>query len=122
MLTGIAFPLGAVLGVLFGVATAPRDSQGFGDVAYAMLWFIVAGAPLTMLTFWRTTRNLAWTRAKYRAAMLGMAMAAFQATGLLIASIWLWGRSGGGGFIFLTLPLCSIIVTLRARTLLKDVA
>ncbi len=119
MLTGMAFPLGAVLGAVIGVTTAPKNGQGFQDIVYALLWFIVTGAPVTMLTFWFSTRGVDWTWRQRKRAMLRMFNGAFLATGVLIITMWFFGRTGNGGFVFLTLPACALIVTLQARRILK---
>ena len=114
MLTGAAFPLGAMLGVLFAALTSPRASTGSGDIAYAMLWFVVGGAPLAMVVFWRTARRVEWKLGAFRLAVLRVANGVFIATGTLICAIWFFGRSGNGAFLFLALPVCSTIVSWQA--------
>lgn len=115
VITGMAFPLGAMLGVMLGVVSAPRDPLGYGDVAWAMLWFIISGGPITMLAFWFSTRSVEWTWSERKRAMFRMAQSAFLATGLLIFALWFWGRSGNGLFVFVVLPLCAWLITVRAR-------
>lgn len=119
VLTGMAFPLGALLGAIFGVTTAPRSSQGFQDIVYALLWFILGGVPVTMLTFWFSTRRVDWLWRQRKRAVLRMFYGVFLATGLLIGAIWCFGRTGSGVFVFLTLPACALIVTVQARRILK---
>ena len=119
VLTGMAFPLGAVLGAIFGVTTAPKNSQGFQDIVYALLWFILGGAPVTMLTFWFSTRRIDWLWRQRKRNVVRMFYGAFLATGLLIGAMWFFGRSGNGAFVFLTLPACALIVTVQARRILK---
>lgn len=119
VLTGMAFPLGAVIGAVFGVTTAPRSSQGFQDLVYALLWFIMGGAPVTMLTFWFSTRTIDWSWRQRRRSVLRMFYGVLLATGVLISAMWLLGRSGSGAFLFLALPACALIVTAQARRILK---
>lgn len=118
-LTGMAFPLGAVIGAVFGVTTAPRNSQGFQDLVYALLWFIMGGAPVTMLTFWFSTRAVDWSWRQRKRSVLRMFYGVFLATGVLVIAMWFLGRSGSGAFVFLALPACALIVTVQARRILK---
>lgn len=119
VLTGIAFPAGAVLGAVFGAVSAPRNAQGFGDIVWVLVWFVITGTPLTMLTFWFTTNRMEWSWRQRKLAMFRMFQAVFLATGLLLGALW-WAARGGNGLItFLVLPLCSLVVTLRARKLVQ---
>ncbi len=100
LLTGSAFPIGSMLGVGLGVMTAPHNSAGMQDVAYAMLWFIVSGAPASVLTFWFSTARVDWTWPQRKRAMLQIFVGAYMATGLMIAAVAYWGRSGNGDLVF----------------------
>lgn len=120
LLTGSAFPIGSMLGVGIGVMTAPHSSQGLQDVAYAMLWFIISGAPATVLTFWFSTARVEWSWAQRKKAMLQIFLGSYIATGLMIAAVAYWGRSGNGDLVFVALPLASLVVTRYARKTLKQ--
>ena len=111
--TGMAFPIGVMLGTSFGVA--------FGDLLFTMLCFFVVPGPLTMLVFWRTTRHLDWGWQVQRAALLRVFGATFVSTGLLILAMWLWTARGQTLPVFLALPVTSLIVTLRAQSALRGV-
>ena len=119
VLTGAAFPLGAMLAVLVAALTSPRSSTGAGDIAYAMLWFVSGGGPLAMLVFWRSARGAEWKLGGFRVAVLRMANGVFIATGVLIAALWFFGRSGNGTFLFLALPLTSTIVSWQAARIMR---
>ena len=75
--TGMAYPIGVMLGATFGVL--------LGDLLFAMVCFIFVPVPLTMVVFWRTTRNIDWSWQLQRTAYLRVFSAAFIATGLVMA-------------------------------------
>jgi len=111
--TGMAFPIGVMLGGTVGAA--------FGDMLFAMLCFIFMPVPLTMVVFWRTTRNLDWNWQRERTAYLRVFGAAFIATGIIIVAMWLWISTRNAGLVFLALPLGALVVTLRTKSALAGV-
>lgn len=112
--TGMAFPIGVMFGATLGVA--------FGDLLFAMLCFFVLPVPVTMVVFWRTTRDLEWDWRQERTAYLRVFGAAFVGTGLLIGSVWMWVTAQMSFLVFLALPLSSLLVTLRTKSALAGVA
>lgn len=111
--TGMAFPIGVMLGGTVGAA--------LGDMLFAMLCFIFMPVPITMAVFWRTTRDLDWSWQLERTAYLRVFGAAFLSTGIIIVSMWLWISSQNAALVFLALPIGSMIVTLRTKSALAGV-
>ena len=111
--TGMAYPIGVMLGATFGVL--------FGDLLFAMVCFIFVPVPLTMVVFWRTTRNIDWSWQLQRTAYLRVFSAAFIATGLVMATIWSWTITNHPEIMFLALPVCASLVTLRTKSALARV-
>ena len=120
ILTGMAFPLGSILGILIGRLTAaPASGGGFGDIIYIIMWFIF-GAPLfASVTYFWSTRRIDWERPARSRAALTMAKGIFFATGVTIALVFALSRGLGSGALFIGLPLGALIVTLSARKALR---
>ena len=111
--TGMAFPVGLMLGASFGAA--------FGDILFAMLCFIFMPVPLTLAVFWRTTRHVDWGWQLERAAYVRVFSAVFLATGLIIVAMWIWISTKNAGLIFAAVPIGSAIVTLRTKSAMAGV-
>lgn len=111
--TGMAFPIGVMLGGTVGAA--------FGDLLFAMLCFIFVPVPLTLVVFWRTTRDLDWAWQQERTAYLRVFGAVFLSTGVIIVAMWLWISTKNSALVFVALPIGALIVTLRTKSALAGV-
>lgn len=120
VLTGMAFPLGSVFGVVFARATVPPSTGGgFGDIIYILLWFVLGAPLLTALTYFWSTRKIEWTRTEARRALFTMVQGIFAATTALVLMLVLLGRSGNVATPLMLLPVSALIVTWFARKALK---
>ena len=120
MLTGMAFPLGSLLGVWLGRSTAPAASGGgFQDIVWTIFWF-VAGAPLlTLLVYALATRTIEMDRqARIRAAgteILGIVVGSLALYAALIVN----ARTGQQVSIVIGLLLGGALVALFTRRALR---
>lgn len=120
VLTGLAFPVGAILGVTFGNFTAPASTGGgFGDIVYAIMWFILGAPLLTTVTFFLSTRSLDMESSARRRSTLTMIAGILLATVVLFVSVVALGRGVGTIGIVIGLPLSALVVTLFARRALR---
>jgi hypothetical protein len=120
VLTGMAFPLGAILGVVFGRLTTPTSTGGgFGDIIYVLLWFVI-GAPLfaTAVYFW-SIRNLEWDTDSRLRARFNVLVGIGLGTVAHIVMLVMIGRTGNTALLLVMLPIGALIVTLFARRGLK---
>ena len=120
VLTGMAFPVGAILGVVFGNLTAPASTGGgFGDIIYALFWFII-GAPLvTSLTYAVSSRNVDWEPGTRGRAALTVALGILLATMVLVFMITALGRGVGAVALVVGLPMSALVVTMFVRRALR---
>ena len=112
--TGMAFPIGLMLGATAGVA--------LGDLAFAFVSCLFVPIPLTLTVFWRTTRHLDWSWQRERRAYARVFSGAFTALGVVMAVLWWWTNTLNAALVFVALPLGSTIVTLRTKSALEGVA
>ena len=120
VLTGTAFPVGAILGVVFGNLTAPASTGGgFGDIVYAIMWFILGAPLLTSLTYAVTTRTLPFEASGRRKAAFRVAQGIFLATGVLLVMVFTLSRGVGAIGLVIGLPLSALVVTLFTRNALR---
>lgn len=120
VLTGMAFPLGSILGILIGRSTVPASTGGgFGDIVYILMWFILGAPLLTLVVFFWSTRKVEWARVVEKRAFITMFTGVFVATAALMLLLVILGRGGNGAWILLALPVGALIVTLFARKALK---
>ena len=120
VLTGLAFPVGAILGVAFGNLTAPASTGGgFGDIVYAIMWFILGAPLLTTVTYVLSARGLDMEPSSRRKAALTMTAGILLATVVLFATVMALGRGVGTVGVVVGLPLSALVVTLFARRALR---
>ena len=120
VLTGTAFPIGAILGVVFGNLTAPASTGGgFGDIVYAIMWFILGAPLLTSLTYALATRTLVFEGSGRRKAAFRVAQGIFLATGVLLVMVMSLSRGVGAIGLLIGLPLSALVVTLFTRSALR---
>lgn len=120
VLTGMAFPVGAILGVVFGNLTAPASTGGgFGDIIYALFWFIIGAPLLATITFAVSSRNLALEPGARGRALLTVLLGILIATVLLVLMIAALGRGAGTFALVIGLPLSALVVTVFVRRALQ---
>lgn len=119
ILTGMAFPLGSILGVLFGRATAPSSGGGFGDIIYIIMWFLFGAPLLTSITYFWSTRRIEWEREERTRAAITIGKGIFFGTGALFLLIFVLSRGANGLWLIVGFPLTAGIVTYYARKALK---
>lgn len=116
ILTGIGFPLGAILGVVFGRLTMPTSTGGgFGDIVYVLMWFIIGAPMLTMAVYFWSVRNFEWDADSRRRSLLHVCVGVALATATHVVLLVLLGRTGNAALVLIMLPVGSMIVTLFAR-------
>lgn len=91
VVTGIAFPVGSLLGVIIGSATAPAASGGgFQDIVYILFWSILGAPMFTAITYALMMTRVDMRRQdRFRAALvfvLGVAVACVVMFMLLIVN------------------------------------
>ena len=120
VLTGMAFPVGAILGVVFGNLTAPASTGGgFGDIIYALFWFIIGAPLLTTITYAVSSRNLVFESGTRGRAALTVAFGILIATVLLVVMMVAVGRGVGTFALVIGLPLSALVVTVFVRRALR---
>lgn len=121
VLTGMSFPVGAILGVTFGNLTAPASTGGgFGDIVYAIMWFIIGAPLLTAVTYALATRRIEFEPGKRGKAAFIAAQGIMLAVGVLLGMMYLLGRGGGVIWLFVGLSLSALVVTLFTRRALRS--
>lgn len=120
VLTGMAFPVGAILGVVFGNLTAPASTGGgFGDIIYALFWFVIGAPLLTSITYAVSSRNIAWEPGTRGRAALTVALGILLATMVLVIMITALGRGVGAAALVIGLPMSALVVTAFVRRALR---
>ena len=119
ILTGMAFPLGSILGVIFGRMTAPASAGGFGDIIYIVMWFIFGAPLLSAVTYFWSTRGIEWERPARTRAALHVSKGIFLGTGILFTLVFALSRGLSGVWLFAGLPLSALVVTMNVRKALR---
>ena len=110
ILTGVAFPLGSILGVVFGRLTAPSSGGGFADIVYTILWFLVGAPLLSVIAFFWSTRGFEWSPGSRPRATLTFALGVLLATGVLFVLLYALSRGANGAWVFVALPSTAWLV------------
>lgn len=104
MLTGLGFPLGAVLGLLlarYGIALP--STSGFADIVLALTGFIFGGPVLSLLLFAAATRGM--DVASWAQTWLRMLIGAIAATAVVFVGVVGAGRGLPQVFILVALAM-----------------
>lgn len=119
-ITGVAFPLGSLLGLVIGRSTMPAATGGgFGDIVYVLMWYVIGGPLLSLALFFWTTRGLGWSPWVTVRSLAVVLVGTFIATAVQMLLLRSLGGGGSTALAFVALPLGGLIVALFARQTLR---